>query len=97
MHMIRHQAVGMHRTPDLQRQLSQGSQEEQEVAVTSEAIRAIVSALHDVQRNSRKNWPGLPRHVARTGRRLPALTRSEEMGSGPKYLAYKYFGPDPIF
>src|SRR5688572_21935985 len=54
MHVVRHEAVSMHLALVLHRELPQGAEVSQVVAVMRKARVAVVSALNDVQRHIRK-------------------------------------------
>jgi hypothetical protein len=66
MHMIGHEAVGMHSNVVPRRDLAQVRQVAQVVVVSNEASTSIVSTLNDVESYSGQDQSRLARHIGKT-------------------------------
>jgi hypothetical protein len=62
MHVIRHQAIRVHRAPMLGRQLPEVRQVNQVISLYAKTRSAVNSTLNDVHRDTRQNHPQAPGH-----------------------------------
>ena len=74
VHVIRHQAIGMHRTIELGGEGLQKTQVRQVIGIREETSAAVDTALNDVERQTGNYTTRRTRHEAKTTTGLAALT-----------------------
>jgi hypothetical protein len=74
VHVIRHQAIGMHRAIELGGKRLHKAQVRQVIGIRKETIVAVDSALNDVQRQTGNDTTRRTRHEAKTTTGLAGLT-----------------------